>query len=163
MTRPVTGLLVVVLLLAGCQTAAPVPVDFTPVLARFFLESSEPEAAAVVLPLSGVRIAIGAKPVLTEGDIVKVELMQVDLGKCLMFQVTPAAARDLYRLSASNQGRRMILLLNGVAFGARRIDGPMVEGAVFVFVEVADTALPELVENLRKTVAKLQRELARKS
>jgi hypothetical protein len=33
---------------------------------------------------------------------------------------------------------------------------------VFVFVEVADTALPELVENLRKTIAKVQREFARK-
>jgi hypothetical protein len=93
---------------------------------------------------------------------VNVELMQVELGKCLMFQLTPAAARDLYRVSGSNQGRRLVLFLNDVALGARRMEGPLAEGRVFVFVEVADTALPTLVENIKKTTAAVQRAMARK-
>ena len=105
---------------------------------------------------------IGPKPVLTEGDIVNVELMQVELGKCLMFQLTPAAARDLYRISGSNQGRRLVLFLNDVAVGARRMEGPLAEGRVFVFVEMADAALPDLVENIKKTSVALQRAAARK-
>jgi hypothetical protein len=109
-----------------------------------------------------VQVAVGSKPVFTEGDIVNVELMQVDLGKCLMFQFTPTAARDLYRVTASNQGRRLVLVLNDLPVGARRIEGPLGEGAVLVFVEMPDEALPVLVDNLKKTSIVLQREVAKK-
>ncbi len=113
------------------------------------------------LPKSGVRVTIGPKPVFTEGDIVNVELMQVELGKCLMFQFTPAAARDLYRVSGSNQGRRLVLFLNNVVVGARRMEMPLSEGRFLVFVELEDSALPALVENLKKTSVALQRAAAR--
>jgi hypothetical protein len=99
--------------------------------------------------------------VLTEGDVVAVELMQVELGRCLMFQLTPAAARDLFRLSGASQGRRLVLLLNQVPVGARRIDGPIGDGRIFLFVEVAEPALPALVANLQQTTADFQRTMAR--
>lgn len=127
-----------------------------------FLEEAAARTVSATLPQSGVRVMIGPKPVLTEGDIVNVELMQVELGKCLMFQLTPAAARDLYRISGSNQGRRLVLFVNDVAVGARRMEGPLAEGRVFVFVEMADAALPGLVENIKKTSVALQRAAARK-
>ena len=38
-----------------------------------------------MLPQSGVSLSVNSKPVITEGDIVNVELVQVDLGKCLLF------------------------------------------------------------------------------
>lgn len=154
-------LLVGLLSLAGCRTAKP-PLDYTPTLARFFLESSDSGAAAVILPQSGTHVPIAPKPSFTEGDIVNVELMQVELGKCLMFQLTPMAARDLYRLSGANQGRRLVLLMNNVAMGARRIDRPIADGAVLIFVEIEDAALPALVDNLKKTSSRLQREIARR-
>lgn len=156
------GFLLGALLLAGCQSGQS-PRDFTLTLPRFFLESADARGTEVVLPKSGVRLTVNAKPVLTEGDIVNVELVQVDLGKCLVFQVTKAAARDLYRLSASSQGRRLVLTLDGVAVGARRLDGPISDGAVFVFVEIADSALPKLVDDLKQSSAALQRAIARKS
>ena len=148
------------LLLAGCQSG-PQPKDYTPTLARFFLENTSDRSVGVTLPQSGVRVAVGSKPVFTEGDIVNVELMQVDLGKCLMFQLTPTAARDLYRVSASNQGRRLVLVLNDVTVGARRLEGPLVEGALLVFVELPDASLPALVQNLKKTSVALQKAAAR--
>ena len=89
--------------------------------------------------------------------------MQGDLGKCLMFQVTTAAARDLYRMSASSQGRRLVLAIDGVAVGARRIDGPIADGSMFVFAEIADSALPKLVEDLKQSSVVLQRAIKRKS
>ena len=70
--------------------------------------------------------------------------------------------RDLYRVSASNQGRRFVLMINGEAVGARLIDGPLSGGVLFVFAEVPDDALPALVANLKKTSADLQRALAKK-
>lgn len=157
-----SGVILVALWLAGCRSMGEPTRDFTPTLARFFLETSDSGTAAVELPLSGVRVTIGAKPVFTEGDILDVELMQVELGKCLMFQLTPAAARDLYRLTGSSQGRRLVLMLNQVPVGARRIDAPLVDGRIFVFAEVSEAALPVLVTNLKKTTAELQRAIARK-
>jgi hypothetical protein len=146
---------------AGCAALREPTRDFTPTIARFFLESTDAGAAAVELPVSGVRVSIGAKPVFTEGDIVDVDLMQVELGKCLLFQLTPAAARDLYRLTGSSQGRRLVLMLNQVAVGARRIEAPLAEGRIFVFAEVSEVALPVLVTNLKKTTVELQRTMAR--
>lgn len=160
MIKPAVSLLLLTLAFTGCQSA--VKVDYTPTLARFFLEEADARTLSVTLPQSGVRVMIGPKPMFTEGDIVNVELMQVELGKCLMFQLTPAAARDLYRISGSNQGRRLVLFLNDVPMAARRMEGPLAEGSIFVFVEVPDAALPALVENLKKTSAAVQRAAARK-
>jgi hypothetical protein len=136
--------------------------DPAPTVPRFFLEAVDQRSMSVTLPKSGVQIAVNAQPVVTEGDIVDVAVAQVDLGKCLMFQVAPSAARDLYRLTASHQGRRLVLVINGTPYGARRIDGPIGDGVIFVFVEVADEALPKLAEDLKRTSTALQRELARK-
>ena len=147
---------------AGCATTA-AKRTAPPTVARLYLETTDERATTLVLPLSGVRVAVGTKPVFTETDFIGAEVMQVELGRCLMLQLTSAATRDLYRLTASNQGRRLVLVLNDVASGARRIEGPLAEGAVMIFVEIPDAALPALVESLRQTSAELQRAAARKS
>lgn len=145
----------------GCQSAS-APKDYTPTSARFFLESGSGDGTPVMLPQSGVRVTLNSKPVITEGDIVNVELVQVDLGKCLLVQLTPTATRDFYRLSVTHQGRRLVLLVNDAPLGARRIDGVITNGAIFVFVEIPEADLPALVNNLKKSSVAMQRELARK-
>lgn len=155
-------MLVAIALAAGCATRE-TRSNHAPTWARFFLESAGEAGTPVVLPQSGVRVVANPSPVITEADIVNVELVQVDLGKCLLFQLTPAAARDFYRLSVAHQGRRLVLVIDGAPLGARRIDGAIADGAVFVFVELPDAALPSLVDNLKKSAAALQRELARKT
>lgn len=147
--------------LGGCQSA-PKARDYTPTVARFFLESASGDGTPLTLPQSGVRVTVNPKPVIAEGDVMNVELVQVDLGKCLLFQLTPAAVRDFYRLSVTHQGRRLVVVVDDVALGARRLDGPITNGALFVFVELPESALPALVDNLKKTSAALQREIARK-
>jgi hypothetical protein len=153
--------LVIAALLIGC--ASTTPRDYTVLRPRFFLEAgSSSDGTVVVLPKSGVNVTVNSKPVLTEGDIINVELAQVDLGKCLVFELTPTARRDFYRLSGSHQGRRLVLTVNDNALGARRIDGVIENGVVFIFVETNDEALPELVRNLKKSSVALQQELRRK-
>lgn len=149
------------LLLAGCQSAKP-PTDYKPTQARFFLESAGGDGTPVTLPQSGVHLTINSKPVLTEGDIVNVELVQVELGKCLFFQLTPTATRDFYRMTGTHQGRRLVLVVDNVPLGARRIDGVITNGVVYVFAEVPENTLPALVNNLKKTSVAVQREIARK-
>lgn len=163
MKLPRAVLLVVSIgLLLGCQGASSAR-DYTPLRARFFLEASSTNAGTVVvLPQSGVNITVNAKPVFTEGDFTNVQLAQVDLGKCLLFELTPTARRDFYRLSGSYQGRRLVLTINDDAIGARRIDGAIENGVIFIFVEKPEAELPALVENLRKSAVAMQRELRRK-
>ncbi|MGH7958915.1 MAG: hypothetical protein ACREH8_18160 [Opitutaceae bacterium] len=146
---------------SGCQSSS-APRDFTAVSARFFLEAANADGTPVMLPQSGVRLSVNAQPVITEGDIVNVELVQVDLGKCLLVQLTPSATRDFHRLSVTHQGRRLVLMIDGKALGARRIDGPITNGVVYVFVEVPELELPGFVDNLKKSSVAMQRELARK-
>lgn len=145
----------------GCQSTR-APLDYKPTVARFFLESGSGDGTPLQLPQSGVHLTVNSKPVIAEGDITNVELVQVELGKCLLFQLTPSATRDFYRMSVTHQGRRLVLIVDGEALGARRIDGAITNGVVFVFAEVADGALPKLVDNLKKTSMAMQRELARK-
>jgi hypothetical protein len=163
MTRALAGGFLIALLAfaSGCQSASK-PKDYTPVIARFFLESSSADGTPLTLPKSGVHVTVNPKPVIAEGDIVNVELVQVDLGKCLLFQLTPSAARDFYRMSVTHQARRLVLVVNDAPLGARRIDGAIMNGAVFVFAEVADSDLPLLVDNLKKSSVAMQRELARR-
>lgn len=155
-------LLAGVVFFGGCQTSVPKG-DYTPTWARFFLEAPSSDVGTpVVLPRSRVNFTVNAKPVITEGDIVNVELVQVELGKCLMFQLTPSAARDFYRLSGSHQGRRLVLVANDETLGARRIDGAIADGVVYIFVEVGEEALPRWVSDLKKSSVALQREIRRK-
>lgn len=147
--------------LAGCGTSD-TPRGYKPTLARFYLESADASGQAVTLPKSGVQISLNQQPVITEGDIVNVELVQVDLGKCLMFKLTSSAARDLYRLTGSHQGRRLVLLLDGSPTGARRIDVPLANGEILLFAEVADEALPRLVQELKTSATAIQRAMAKK-
>ena len=153
--------MMVACLLGGCASKDR-PRDFVPTVVRFFLESASQDGIPLTLPQSGVSVVVNSKPIITEGDIVNVELVQVELGKCLFFQLTPSATRDFYRLSVAHQGRRFALMIDDVAVGARRVDGPITNGVVFVFVELPDAALPALVEKLKKSCAVLQREIQRK-
>lgn len=145
----------------GCQSTS-APKDYTPLVARFFLESASGDGTPLTLPQSGVRVTVNPKPVIAEGDIVNVDLVQVDLGKCLLFQLTPTATRDFYRMSVTHQGRRLVVVINDSALGARRMDGVITNGTIFVFVEVPEIDLPRLVDNLKKSSVAMQRELARR-
>lgn len=139
-------------LFSGCQSAK--PPEQPPLFARFYLEARSGEAGVPVqLPVSGVGITVGAKPVFSEYDVVNAEVARVELGSCLLLQLTPAAARDLYRLSVASLGRRLVLFLNDVPLGARRLEQAMPDGTILVFVERPDAELPALVERLKRTSA----------
>lgn len=142
-------------LLAACQSANKKAAEGP--WARFYIESNSAGAVGTVLPLSEVSLQIAPKPVLTEFDITNVELAQVDLGRCLLFQFSGSASRDLYRMSAAHQGRRLVLTIDGAPIGARRIDAPIADGNLLIFVEVPDSALPELQSKLKKCAAAIQK------
>ena len=147
--------------LAGCNSISEKH-DYKTSVVRFFLEDPAGNSfATAILPISGVKIAVNSKPVFTEFDITSVELGKSDLGQFLVFQLTTDAARDLYRLTGDNQGRRLVLTINGRALGARQIDRPFGSGSIAVFAEVPDDLLPELVKDINGTSADIQKALAK--
>ena len=144
---------------AGCNTSKK---NYIPEVVRFYLESAPGDAfASATLPISGTQIAINNKPVIVEVDITAVQLAKADMGQFLLFQLTPDASRDIYRLTASNQGRRLVLTINGNPLGARQIDRPFSTGSIATFVELPDSVLPELVKNINGTSTDLQKEIAK--
>ena len=115
-------------------------------VARFLIEASEGDTfASVTLPVSGVQIAVNNKPAVTEFDFTGVQLAHADLGDFLVFSLTGDAARDVYRLTGNNQGKRLVLFINGKPVGARMIDRAFNTGAIAIFVAIPDDLLPDLV------------------
>ena len=161
-TTGIMSLGLLVALGAGCATT---DLDYEPKVTRFFIESNprEGHSQAMVLPLSKVSIPVNPKPVLSELDVVGVDLVRVDLGLCLSFKLTAAAARDLYRLSVNNLGQRLVLTINGYPVGVRLMDSPLSFGEVLIFVEIPDDQLDQLVADLQGTATDVQKAINRKS
>lgn len=150
------------LLLAGCGST-PSKKDYPVTVPRFLIEADSEEVGINVrLPLSGSVVRVSPKSMVTEYDVTNVQVVQSDLGAALMFQLTPDATRDLYRISATNQGKRIVTTLNGEALAASRMDRPLAEGVIVAYLEVPATELPELATNITRTCADLQKELAKK-
>jgi hypothetical protein len=147
-----SALLLAGLLLGGCQSKPPSPLD-QPLIARFYMEvrSGTPGIVAQ-MPTSKISLNVAAKPVLVETDIVKVDFAKVDLGWCLYFEFTPTAARDLYRLSTANIGGRLMITLNDTPIGVRRIDQPLNDGTLLIFIEVPNEELPPIAARLQRTL-----------
>ena len=149
------------LLAGGCRSK--LPPDYDPIAMRLYLEARDSEQGiAVQMPLTGTVVAVKAKALFTEADFLNAEVVQVDLGKCLLLQMTPAAARDLYRMTGTNQGSRLVLTGNDVPLGIRRIDRALDEGNLLIFLELPDDELDDLVRRVKQTSLVVQKEIARK-
>ena len=143
-------------LFSSCSTTSGLRAEDR-MLARFVVESDN--GAVVSMPVSGARIQVNPKATLTEYDYLDVSVVELDLGLCLQFALSHQASRAFYQTSAINQGRRLVLLVNGRPLGLRRIDRPVSNGVIYVFVEVPDGELPELAKNLRDTSIEVQKKI----
>lgn len=149
----------VCLLLSSCKTTS-AGFDYEPMRARFVMEADR-GGALVTLPVSNVRIQVNSTAIITEYDLQDVSLAELEMGTCLRFTTTRRASRVLYQESASNQGKRMVLLVNGRPLGIQRIDRPIPDGVFHIFVELPDAELPELTRNLKGTSLDIQAKLNR--
>lgn len=152
-----------VLATAGCLTTG--RNDFEPHLARFYLEESAKLPAShivdMVLPISGSHITVRSKPVFAEWDVLHAVAVETEFGPALLFMFKPEAANDLYRTTISNQGRRLVLTINGMPVGAHYLERPIQDGRVLFFLEVEDSQIPRIAEGLQKTVGAIQDRLKR--
>ncbi len=148
---------------SGCASTRTKKKNYPVSVVRFLLEADQNTAGAVVrLPQSGVVIPVEAKAHFTEYDVEGVEVVDNELGKSLVFRLTPQAGRDLFRLSVPNQGRRIITTVNGMPIGARRIERPISQGVIVTYVEVPEAELAELARNITRTSRDMREELEKK-
>jgi hypothetical protein len=132
------------------------------IVPAFFIETlsfNNLRANTMRLPKSGEQIQVVRTPVLDFTHLHNVHLIQVDLGMCLLFQMNEQGARDLFRLTLENPGRRLVLTLNGMPVGMRLIEGNIRDGMLFMFVDYTDEVLPELTMRLQESLVDLRRRL----
>ncbi|MBC8009430.1 MAG: hypothetical protein H7067_04965 [Burkholderiales bacterium] len=143
----------------GCNTPKKRKPEDTQI-ARFLMEVGPNEYGATMrLPKSGTTISVSPQSHFTEYDILKCDVIDNELGKSLVFQFTPQATRDLYRLTAVNQGRRIVTSVNGRPIGARRIDTPIGNGYLVTYVEVEGEELVKMAKDITETSVEMRLEL----
>ncbi len=158
--------LFVVLLLAilgssGCRSMR--GRDFPHHVARFFIETSErfPESHRneITLPYSEANIIIDPRVQIGEWDIHHVDVFEAELGKAIAVHLMPDAARDVRMLSYNNQGRRLVLMVNGYPVGAKQINRGIENGVIFMYLEQPDEDLEELADYITRTSELARRRL----
>lgn len=150
--RRFVALICLAVVLGSCRSVAPEPNRPTADI-RIFVESTAATAEPLVLPQSGVRIGVAPQPVLTAQDLDSIDVAQAEFGPCLLFRAKSAAQPALQHVAEEGRGRRLVLVVNGRALGARRIDTAFADGRVFIFVEVPESDLASLVAELKADLA----------
>lgn len=138
-----------ILLVSGCASRKPPSIPV-----QFFLEVNYPTEENMDYTAKQLLSRIGAKPVILGSEITAVDLVRVDSGMCLLFQVNTQAAFRLYNVTAQNLGKRLILVANDEPIGVRYIDEIIQNGRLFTFVELPDSELPALVISLQEGLNK---------
>ena len=128
---------------------------------RLMLESRNLQYGAIrgiemQLPISRTKVIVDREALVSEFDIINVELVKVDMGMALMIQTNDMGARALYRSTVTNMGGRVVFTTNNQPIGARRIDGIIEDGKFFTVVENEDDELGQLVRDLKASIAELQ-------
>lgn len=147
-------------LFPGCASKPPQP-DQT---ARIYLESPDDgkqfnrPARQIVMPITENQYYVYSKPILTEADIANIELVKVDLGLCIRIDFSRRAGVVLQQTTVSNQGGRLFLLVDDKPVGVRLIDGPIVGGMLYMFLELPEDQITDFVMNLRESCMKFQKE-----
>src|SRR5688572_24395098 len=120
---------VCVVLVAGCRSKER---DYTPHVVRLYIEESARLPAShiseMILPISGSHITVRSKPVYAEWDIAQAAQFETEFGPAVLLLLRPDAMRDFYRTTITNQGRRLVMTINGLPVGAHYIQRPVEDG-----------------------------------
>lgn len=120
---------------------------------RFYLEASRtyPGQSTVIktLPFSGIQIPVFPVPIISEQLIFNAEVVQVSQGICALFQLNPTGSRILYRTSVNHRGSRIVFEKDGVTLGSLVLSETMADGNLFIFSEMSDQELGDLIIEIR--------------
>ena len=115
--------------------------------------TTEAERIELTLPQSRVQVAVLPAPVVTEADVLDVEIAPVELGRGLSFRLAPEAVQRLNRALESAPRRRLVLSINDVTLGSRRMDQVLTGDRLSMLVELPDVYLPRLLLSIKPSAA----------
>jgi hypothetical protein len=132
-------------------------------LASFHLETSPnipiPYSEQIKMAGRGKVVHVESKACLNEYDIVNVELVQAKANGVnvllFLFEFTPQASRSLYYITATNQGRFLLLKINGVPISLELIRNPISTGLWLTPTQMNRKESEEVVLKLRQTTQKV--------
>ncbi|WOO43214.1 hypothetical protein [Rubellicoccus peritrichatus] len=146
----------IALVFAGCEKDDPTHT------VRFFLENPSAGRTGVwakplTLEGSGLTYYVKPDPLITEANITNIQLVKVQSGHmAFLFHLDEFGTRALYRASVADNGRMLILVVNGNAIGARQLDGSISDGRLYTFTELSDEEMEKLYEELVDNTAAVQ-------
>jgi preprotein translocase subunit SecD len=118
-----------------------------PVSAKMFLETSGDPELAAPLPVSKKRVPVASGPAITEIDILAVRVQETPpLGYRLIFQLRTDAAKDFNLLTLKNQGRSLVLMIDGQMVAVTKINSPIANGLVAFYPEFNPSLSREQIE-----------------
>lgn len=129
---------------------------------RFFIENPSAGRTGVwakpmTMEDSGLTYYVKPDPLLTEANITNIQLVKVQSGHmAFLFHLDEFGSRALYRASVSDNGRMLILTINGKAVGARQLDGAISDGRLYTFTELPDAEMEKLYNELVENTTKVQ-------
>ena len=129
-----------------------------PLKARFFLENglSTPLQKTITqtLEVSKINIITESQPLILETDLINVELVRVELGLCLLFQIDLSLVNQLYTISTNEKGRRIVFVYNGKTIGSTKLSNPIADGNLYMFLEISESELPKIVADLKEFISR---------
>lgn len=143
------------LLFAGCNEKPTHTV-------RFYLETASSGRTGVwaqpmTLVDSNLTYYVKPDPLITEASITNIQLVKVQSGQlAFLFHLDEFGSKALYRASVSDNGRMLILNVNGKAIGARQLDGAISDGRLYTFTELPPKEMEELYDKLVKNTESVQ-------
>ena len=121
---------------------------------RFYLEAANPypgqQMIYKMLPLSGIQVPVYPVPILSEELVFNAELVQLPQGLCALFQLNETGGRILYRTSVNHRGSRIIFEKDGVTLGSFTLMETMAQGNLFIFTEMNNEDLTNLILTIRE-------------
>ena len=128
-----------------------------PLKARFFLENRLPtplqKTVSQTLEVSKINIITDSQALILETDLINVELVKVELGLCLLFQIDRSLVNRLYTKSINEKGSRIVFVYNERTIGSTILSNPIADGKLYMFLEISDRELPEIVTDLKDFIS----------
>jgi len=138
MRRAAPLLVAALTVLASCRTPTSAPA-IAPEKIELFAEAPD-GGREWMLPQSGVHVRTDEMPVVTAGDITRVQVVDLDLGPALNLDLTPAGAAAIGQ-RAAGADHRFLLVSDGHPMGVARVQRQAAASRISLFVEMPDAEL----------------------
>ncbi len=144
-------LLLLVLALAGCQSAPKVTLRFHEQVSAALPPSRQ---RTVEIARANLRIPVSPFAALTERDVAGAELRATESGQSVVVRFDPHGALALDELTTRNRGLYLVVFVNDRPVTAWLVDRRLFSGQFIVEGDFSDAEAAELVAELNRLAQK---------